>query len=207
VTTEPRIVRSAVVLAGGRSRRFGPADKALARIAGQPMVRRVVDALAVAADEVIVNCRPRQRPRIAAALDGDVRFAVDPPDRVDGGPVAGLQTGLAAARGPLVAVAACDMPRLSPALLDLLFVRATGGTGAAPDCGTGPRPLPVVYRRAPALAACETVGRGGSLRAVLDRLAPARVPPEAVRGHAAPGALADVNAPADLRNAASDVDP
>lgn len=207
MTTDRPVVRSAVVLAGGRSRRFGPADKALAPIGGRAMVARVADRAGGVADEVIVNCRPAQRDRIAAVLDGDVRFAVDPPARVDGGPVAGLHTGLEAARAPLAAVVPCDVPRLPPALLDLLFVRTRDGDAAGAVPGDGertPLALPGVYRTAPALTACEAVGAGGSLRAVTDRLDPLVLPPAAVRGHASPGALADVDRPSGLPDAGPD---
>ncbi|MFC6836752.1 molybdenum cofactor guanylyltransferase [Halomarina ordinaria] len=210
MTTED-VPRSAVVLAGGRSRRFGRGDKALAPVAGRPMIRRVVERLAPATDEVVVNCRADQHPRLAAALGpaGEhVRFAIDAPDRVDDGPVAGLHAGLDAAASSLAAVVACDMPRLSPSLLDLLFVRASteGRSVAVPTAGGHRQPLPGVVRVAPALAACEAVGPGGSLRALCDRLDPVVVSTAAVRGHAAPGTLVDVDTPADLRATAAAID-
>jgi len=83
--------RSAVVLAGGYSTRFGDADKATASLDGEPLVRRVVERVAPAVDEVVVNCRAEQRTPIGQALDGlNYRFAVDPVP--DGGPVAGVRT-------------------------------------------------------------------------------------------------------------------
>lgn len=187
--------RAGVVLAGGRSRRFGPTDKALAPVGGRPMLRRVVERVRGVADAVVVNCRPDQRDRFAAALDGvpDVRFAVDPPERVDGGPVAGLRTALDAVRTPSAAVTACDMPRLPPSLLRVLFERAAGRAGVVPHDGERRRPLCGVYRVPDARVACESVGPNGSLRAVLDHLDPVVVPRVTVREHAPTAALESVD--------------
>ena len=91
-------MRSGVIVAGGRSTRFGDADKAVAELAGTPMVRRVADRVAPAVDEVVVNCRADQREAIDAALDGfdhPVSFALDP--EPDLGPLAGIAVGLDAA--------------------------------------------------------------------------------------------------------------
>lgn len=200
--------RTGVVLAGGRSRRFGPTDKALAPLDGRPMLRRVVDRLGGVVDGVVVNCRPDQRDRFAAALDGvsEVRFAVDPPGRTDGGPVAGLRTALDAVGTPTAAVAACDTPRIPPSLLRALFERAAGRAGAVPSDGERRYPLCAVYRTSDARAACDAVGRNGSMRAVVNRLDPVVVPPATVRKHLPPrssehcalGALASVDTREEL---------
>ena len=51
-------MRSGVVVAGGRSTRFGAPDKAVADLGGTPMIRRVADRIAPAVEELVVNCRP-----------------------------------------------------------------------------------------------------------------------------------------------------
>ncbi|WP_435176802.1 molybdenum cofactor guanylyltransferase [Halorussus sp. AFM4] len=119
-----------VVIAGGRSTRFGDEDKAVAALAGVPMIRRVADRLAPVVDVLVVNCRADQREPIADALAGydrPVRFAVDPdPDR---GPMAGIRTGLREVESTDSAyafVAACDMPFLDADLVEYLFERARG---------------------------------------------------------------------------------
>lgn len=197
--------RAGVVLAGGYSRRFGPTDKALVRVGGRPMLRHVVDRLADPVDEVVVNCRPDQRDRFAAALGGiGARFAVDPPERIGGGPVAGLTTALDAVRAPVAAVAPCDTPRVPPSLLAALFDRADGKAGAVPRDGDRRHPLPAVYRVPDARAACEDVGRDGSLRAVVDRLDPAEL--VCVADARAPlGSLRGVNTRDDLARLAGPV--
>ncbi|SIR82100.1 molybdenum cofactor guanylyltransferase [Natronorubrum thiooxidans] len=120
-----------VVLAGGYSTRFGEADKAVAELAGTPMIRRVVDRLATVTDAVVINCRDEQREAIRDALSGsdvDRRYAIDPvPDR---GPLAGIGVGLEAVDREYAAVVACDMPFVDPALFEQLYERARGHDGA-----------------------------------------------------------------------------
>ena len=120
-------MRSGVIVAGGRSTRFGDADKAVTELAGTPMIRRVADRVAPAVDEVVVNCRADQREAIDAALDGfdhPVSFALDP--EPDLGPLAGIAAGLDAAGGTYALVVACDMPFVASALVSSLFERAEG---------------------------------------------------------------------------------
>lgn len=118
-------MRSGVVLAGGRSTRFGDSDKAVAELAGTPMIRRVADRLVDVVGELVVNCRPDQTNAIREAMAGyplDVVYAED--DVPDQGPVAGIRNGLAGATGSYAFVVACDMPFVDPALASFLFDRA-----------------------------------------------------------------------------------
>lgn len=157
-------MRAGAIIAGGRSTRFGDSDKAVAELAGTPMIRRVADSLAAATDALVVNCRPDQREAIERALDGyghPVRFAEDP--ETDRGPMAGIGTacrGAADVGADYVFVAACDMPFLDPALVDLCFDRATGDEGEPHDAAV-PRPdewyatTHAVYRAGAMADACE----------------------------------------------------
>ncbi|ELY43953.1 molybdenum cofactor guanylyltransferase [Natronorubrum bangense] len=146
-----------VVLAGGYSTRFGDTDKAVADLAGVPMIRRVVDRLATLTDAVVVNCRDEQREAIQAALsdhDVEVRYAIDPvPDR---GPLAGIQVGLEAVDCEYAAVVACDMPFAEPALFEQLFEHARGHDGAVVRLEDGwYQTTQAVYRAASMARACE----------------------------------------------------
>jgi len=167
-------MRTGLVLAGGRSTRFGDGDKATARVDGAPMVRRVAERVAGVTDELVVNCREAQRGRITGALDGlDYRLAVDPvPDE---GPVAGMRTGLRVARGDAVAVVACDMPLADPGLFERLFERAS--TAAVPRADEHLQPLHAVYDRHAARFACDRTLANDSRRLAdaLARLDPAVV--------------------------------
>ena len=147
--------RYAVVVAGGRSTRFGDRDKAVAPLAGVPMIRRVADRLDPVTDRLVVNCRGDQRAAVEDALaghPGPVRYAEDP--EPDGGPTAGIRTGLRGVeawagerddgdgdgaagddgRDAPAFVVACDMPFVDPDLVAALFDRLAGeGDGDAPD--------------------------------------------------------------------------
>jgi len=194
--------RTGVVLAGGRSERFGEADKAVVELGGVPLVARVADRVAPVVDELIVNCRREQADAMRTALGArEYRLAVDPvPDR---GPVAGMRTGLRLARGPRAAVAACDLPALDPGFLDSLFDDARGEAGAVPVADGRRQPLAAVYDVAATLDACDTALATGarSFRALLGHLGPATVPERTVRERTSPATFCNVNSRDDLARA------
>jgi molybdopterin-guanine dinucleotide biosynthesis protein A len=145
-----------VIVAGGRSTRFGDRDKAVADLAGTPMVRRVADRLAGVVDSLVVNCREDQRGAIAAALAGgrhDPTFAID--ERPDEGPMAGIATGLSAVDAEYALVVACDMPFVDPEFVAYLFEKARGHDAAIPRPDEWFQTTQAVYRADPMVAACE----------------------------------------------------
>lgn len=193
--------RGAVVLAGGRSTRFGDADKAVAPLAGVPMIRRVADRLPV--EELVVNCRNDQRELIREALDGDVRFAVDPePDR---GPMAGIMTGLRAVDAEYAAVVACDMPFLDPELLAFLFDRASGHEAAIPVHDGWYETTQAVYCTGPMVEACErALARGErKILAPLEDLDWVEITEHEWREHAAPATFENLNTREEFEAAAN----
>jgi molybdopterin-guanine dinucleotide biosynthesis protein A len=203
-----RPLRAGVVLAGGYATRFGDRDKAVADLAGVPMVRRTVDRVAAATDAVVVNCRREQVPALREALAGrdDVMLAPDPtPDR---GPLAGIATGLAILDTGTVeyaAVVACDMPLVDPALLAYLFDRAAGHDAALVRSDDGWfQPTQAVYRIEAMRAACaDALGEANPrILTVLDDLDAVVVTERAVESVASMRSLTDVNTVADLETAA-----
>jgi len=78
-----------VILAGGAGRRLGGAAKPTLAVAGHAMLTRVLDAVAGAAERVVVG-----PPELADALPPGVRLTREEP--AGGGPVAALAAGLAA---------------------------------------------------------------------------------------------------------------
>jgi molybdopterin-guanine dinucleotide biosynthesis protein A len=116
---------SGIVLAGGRSARFGR-DKLAEPIGETPLLHLAIDAVAAVAAEVIVVAPPDIEPPIPEG----VRLVHDSAPYE--GPLAGCLTGLTAAREPLVLVAGGDMPTLEPAVLELLVrTLAVSATDAA----------------------------------------------------------------------------
>ncbi len=157
-----------VIVAGGRSTRFGNSDKAVAPLAGVPMIRRVADRLADVVDELIVNCREDQRTTISDAMEGyprPFRFAIDTDP--DTGPMAGIRTGLAACDHDVAVVLACDMPFVDPKIVSSLFDHATGHDAAVPRLDDGWfQTTHAVYRRDPMVEACDAALSRGERRVV-----------------------------------------
>ena len=199
-------MRAVVVLAGGRSTRFGDADKAVAELAGTPMIRRVVDRVAGAVDEVVINCRTDQVDAIRDALAGsgfDPTFAVD--REPDGGPMAGIARGLEAVSATYTLVVACDMPFVDPAFAEYLFERAAGSDAAVPRPDEWYQTTQAVYRTDPMARACRrALERGaGRIVAPLEELDVTVVDGAAIERVASPDTFDNVNTRAEFA-AASD---
>jgi molybdopterin-guanine dinucleotide biosynthesis protein A len=190
------------ILAGGASRRFG-SPKALAPVEGRPIVARVRDVVARVLPRVVLVAND---PHLCAELGLPVR-----PDGVPGlGALGGVATALEWAREerrPGALCVACDMPFLSPALLELLLERAeaTGADAVAPE-SRGPRgvePLCAWYSTAclDAVRALAAAGRG-SVAAVLEHVRAERVPLAEVERVGDPDVLFfNVNTPRDHQRA------
>lgn len=189
-----------LVVAGGRSTRFGDRGKALASVAGQPMLRRVVATVSSVTGGVVVNCRADQREGFSAALDtrdASIRFAID--SEVDEGPLAGLLCGLTAIDTELALVLGCDMPLVDGEALGALRQEIGPDDDAAvPTTPGGPEPLLALYRVEPTRAAADGTLADGerSLRALLDRLRVQTVP--VGEGSVPEHAVTSVDTPADL---------
>ncbi len=113
---------AALVLAAGRSTRMGAANKLLARVDGEPLVARAVDAaLASAADPVLV-VTGHDAGAVRAALAGRAIVPVANPRWV-GGMGTSLAAGVAALPAGVEAALVClgDMPWVRAADLDLLI--------------------------------------------------------------------------------------
>jgi molybdopterin-guanine dinucleotide biosynthesis protein A len=137
-------MRSGIILAGGRSTRFGGGEKSLRPVGGRPMICRVRDALDGVVDELVVSVRDEGQRDLVAPLVPGLTFVYDEVRDI----------------GPL----ACDMPFLSGKAIGILFERAEGHDAAVPVQENGfLEPLHAVYRREPMLRAVETsMGRNES---------------------------------------------
>jgi molybdopterin-guanine dinucleotide biosynthesis protein A len=120
---------SAVVLAGGAGRRWGGPGKPVAPVAGQPMLHRVLTAVADAAIRIVVG--PPELPLPAGVLLTRERPA-------GGGPVAGAGAGLALVPPDVsvVALLAADLPLLDPAAVTALRDALVPGAGGVPGAGS-----------------------------------------------------------------------
>lgn len=150
---------TAVILAGGQSRRMG-ADKALLRLpsGGPALIERVVAAARAVADDVVIVAEDAGR---LPAMP--VRTV---PDAIAGaGPLAGLVAGFAAARYPDILALACDLPYLSVRLLQWMAGLPRAWDALVPylpteEGKTGWEPLHAIYTRACLAPMRAALGRG-----------------------------------------------
>lgn len=194
MTARPSI--AAVVLAGGRSRRFGR-DKLSELVDGRPLLAHAVVSVRAAADEVIVVAGVGELP---VSLEG-ARVVHDPLPFE--GPLAGLAVGLRASESPVAIVIGGDMPSLQPAVARALLDRLVSGAADAAilEQEGGQRPLPLAIRREPALAVAERLLERGerSLRALIAALGAVEVPATEWRAVDPDGrSVRDIDSPDDL---------
>jgi molybdenum cofactor guanylyltransferase len=188
---------TAIVLAGGRSSRFGR-DKLAEPVAGRALLDRSIDALRSAAEEIVVVTapgHPRRVPDGAIEVHDSVAFE---------GPLVGLLTGLRHATRPEVLAAGGDMPAMVGAVLEAMLARLADPSIEAVILeheGRG-RPLPSAMRLGPTLVAAERLVAGGErrLRALYDELATLVIDESTWRTLDPEGqTLRDIDTPADLR--------
>ncbi|MFC1889078.1 molybdenum cofactor guanylyltransferase [Thermodesulfobacteriota bacterium] len=128
-----------VILAGGRSRRFG-SDKTFAEIAGKSFIERVSSILTGLFENVIIVGRdPIDFEGLGTTAVSDAL-----PDL---GALGGIYTGLLYAATPYIFVAACDMPLLNPKCVRIILDRAAGYDIVVPWLQDGQHPLHAAYSR------------------------------------------------------------
>jgi molybdopterin-guanine dinucleotide biosynthesis protein A len=163
--------RTAIILAGGQSLRFG-SNKALALLAGKPLVCHVAERLSRIADETLVVIgRRERRDDYVAVLPSLTKVMNDN----QGGktPFNGIVTGLQAASSEYALICACDVPFVNERVIELLFQRASGVDAAIPKWNEGMiEPLEAVYRAASTLqVARKTMAVSGQrLKVMIDGL-------------------------------------
>ncbi|MEM4352275.1 MAG: molybdenum cofactor guanylyltransferase [Candidatus Caldarchaeum sp.] len=120
-----------VVLAGGVSKRFG-GDKAMALVAGEPIVRRVSRALHEAVGEVYLSVKTTERGAVLmeASRPYVTGFLVD---EFQLGPVSGILTAAKQLEAETLLTTSVDVPLLRPETLKNLLnhLRDTGAEAAS----------------------------------------------------------------------------
>lgn len=162
---------TAVVLAGGASRRMGR-DKATLPLAGTTLLQGIIDVVAPLFARCVVSVgEPRADlpwPQVCDARAGQ-------------GPLAGLCAALAQVDTPWIFALATDMPFVAPALVALLAARRPGVDAVVARVHGHPQPLAAFYSQrclAPFAALLDGPpgdGRRRSLRAALERIGVAYV--------------------------------
>lgn len=139
VTSPVGLGVSAAILAGGRARRFGGADKASLAVGGARIIDRQLAALSTVADDVRIVTNDAAR-----YADLGVRLI---PDAIAGaGPLGGIYSALLDAAHERVLVVACDLPFITAALLARLVAESGEDVDAVvPQSSRGIEPLCAIY--------------------------------------------------------------
>ncbi|MBU1192967.1 MAG: molybdenum cofactor guanylyltransferase [Gammaproteobacteria bacterium] len=121
-----------LILAGGQATRMGGDDKGLIDCAGRPMIEHVVDKVAPLTASVLISAN-RNLERYA-----DYGYPVLRDQRSDyPGPLAGIESGLAACTTDYLWILPCDAPAFSSDLLERLTAACSTAEipAAVPDDG------------------------------------------------------------------------
>lgn len=136
------VKRAALILAGGRARRFQSIDKvwqdkALVELAGKPLLVHAIENVQGIVDEVVVCVNDLQRKEKYAQIIKNqaitsVKIVVD--EQISGisGPNVAIISGLKAVQADYCLTVPCDMPFLKPAVAGYLFEEVTGFDVAVP---------------------------------------------------------------------------
>ncbi len=186
---------TAIVLAGGRSRRLGQ-DKALLDLGQGPLLARTVAvAASLCADVVVVTDVPGRYQDLGLP----VRWASD--RRPGQGPLAGLEAGLEAARHQFALLLACDLPFLSPRFLAHMLAQERDYEALVPFWEGRWHPLHAIYALSCLPHVQELLAAGEQrLEGLLPRLRLRAIPPQEVAA-LDPLSLFNLNTQEDLARA------
>ncbi|VVE29390.1 molybdenum cofactor guanylyltransferase MobA [Pandoraea pneumonica] len=145
----PPIARDAItglILAGGRGQRMGGRDKGLQLYDGRPLAAHVLARLAPQVGAVLISANRNHA--AYSALGADV---VSDETQDFAGPLAGMLSGLRAAKTEYVLTAPCDSPllpddlalRLTAALIESAQSSPTASANPSHSAGMAPPPLTV----------------------------------------------------------------
>jgi len=145
-------MKTAIVLSGGKSSRFGE-NKALKKLKGKPLVCYAIDKLLEASYKVILVIGANDRiSDFSRILPSSIIITKD--ELVGYGPLAGILAGMKKVITSYTAVLPCDSPFIKPEVIDFLFDNVKHHEAIIPRWPNGYiEPLHAVYRVKPALKA------------------------------------------------------
>ena len=156
---------SAMLLAGGQSRRMGK-DKATLLFEGQPLWQVQLGLLRkLKPAEILVSARkdPPWRP-------SDIQFVAD--DLPSRGPLSGIAAALAKLQTKHLLALGIDMPSMTPSYLHALVQESRPGSGVVPTIAGRAEPLAAIYpAEAAAYFTAALSGADFSLQKVIRQLA------------------------------------
>jgi len=197
---------SAVILAGGFSRRLGQ-DKGLIDLVGKPLVLHVVDRVSKVVKETVVVVGSRvQKKKFESLLGHKANVVVDKHEAQ--GPLVGALTGFESAKSEYSLLLPCDTPFISSQIAQFLLDICINKGAVVPRWPSGYiEPLQAAYHTKPALTAAKKALEQGKLdlRSMISRLNEVRYVSTVVLGQMDPKLLTffNINTPKDLKRAES----
>jgi molybdopterin-guanine dinucleotide biosynthesis protein A len=160
--TFKKIKYSAIILAGGSSKRFGE-DKGLAKLLGKPMILHVYDKIEPLVDEVIIVVSSETQFSKYKNLSSHARVIIDEGSLQ--GPLIGALAGFRNATGDYSILLSCDTPMLSGKVASLLIELALGHDAVIPQWPNNYiEPLQAVYNTRTAYASAREAVENRSFR-------------------------------------------
>jgi len=134
---------TAVILAGGESRRMGR-DKAQVEFQGQSLLDRAIANLSPLFDELVVSVRQPLHIDVPQVLDAG------------GGPMIGIVAALEYAKTDWLFVIGVDMPFVVPAVLQMMAEQRTGHDAVLAEIDGRLQPMPAFYAKESCLPAIQS---------------------------------------------------
>ena len=146
--------KSAVILVGGYSKRFGQ-DKGLVSLAGKPLALLVLNRIDKSVDDIVVVVRSYdQKEKFSDLFESKARIAVDKYEKQS--PLVGALTGFQTAKGEYSLLLPCDTPFISEEIIERLFEICVFKDAVVPRWPGGDiEPLQAVYHTRSAFVAAE----------------------------------------------------
>ncbi|MGQ9544231.1 MAG: molybdenum cofactor guanylyltransferase [Candidatus Bathycorpusculaceae bacterium] len=196
--------KSAIILAGGFSSRFGQ-DKGLLLLANKPLIKHILDAISeVVEEKLLVVSSKFQAESYAKVLGSKVKVLID--DGKVQSPLVGAIKGFKEASNEYALLLPCDTPLISKSIISFLFELCPNKNAVIPRWPNGYiEPLQAVYCTKPALEAAEKAFGEDRLnmQSMVDKLRGVRYISTIVLRQLDPElrSFFNVNTPIDLRRA------
>lgn len=197
---------SAVILAGGFSRRFGQ-DKGLVDLGGRPLILHVVGRVSEVTDEtLVVVCSEVQKKKLENLLGHKAKVFIDKQETQS--PLVGALTGLELGQGEYSLLLSCDTPFISTRIARFLLDICVNKGAAIPRWPNGYiEPLQAAYHTKSALNAANRALEQGNLnlRSMIANLSGVRYISTVVLEQMDPklSTFLNINMPEDLEKAKS----
>ena len=198
--------KSAVILAGGYSRRFG-SDKGLVLLKNKPLVRHVIDNVSSVVDEIfVVVSSEQQKQSFEPIIDQKANIIIDTSKLQS--PLIGTITGFEVATGEYSLLVPCDAPLISTKIVQFLFDVSHKKKAVIPRWPSGyVEPLQAIYHTESAFQAVKTAinQKHLDMRSMINNLNNIRYVSTNVLKQLDPELLSffNVNTPKDLQKAES----